>query len=471
MDSPPPSGDQFSNRALFHRSTDAVFVLNKSRRLRYANPAWEKLTGKKLGDVYGLRCTHRRTDSPLTNLGRTLNPPPEALAGSPTHVRRPPPGARLGPPWWEISFLPLSGPAGLLGVIGVVRVIGLAAAPKSRAIPEAVLRLRHRLPDRFRLSEFESDIPACRQVIDQARLATHHRMPVALIGETGTGKRTLARAIHYESTAAERSFLAVDCTGLPAAVLETLLFGDCGLAQPERVGTMFLRNPAGLPRDLQARLLEWIAQHAGTGPRIISAFERAPAGDMAASQLSDELLLALTIQSIRPIPLRERLDDIPLLAAGMLARAEKVGWLKCPGLSPEAIELSRVYHWPGNLRELDAVLVRAATAAKGDSIEPGHLPDSIRRHGSRAEVVAATPNPRVEEKLSLDAVLEQVERRLIVQAMGRAKGLQEGAAESLGIWRPRLGRRLKALKIDASEWRRFIPPEPDDDATPPDRGV
>jgi DNA-binding NtrC family response regulator len=471
MDSPPSSGEHFSNRALLQQSSDAVFILNKHRRLRYANLAWEKLTGKKIGDVYGLRCTHRRTDSSLSALGRTLNPPPEALAGASARVRRPCPGARLGPPWWEISFLPISAANGLLAIIGVVRVVGPAAAPKLRAIPEAVQRLRHRLPDRFRFDDMESDIPACRHVIAQARLAAGHFAPVALIGDGGVGKRTLARVIHHGGVTAERSFLSIDCPGLPPTVQETLLFGECGLAQADRVGTMVLRDPARLSRDLQGRLVEWLAQKSDAGPRFVSIFETHPAIDVAMGHLLEELALALTIQTILPIPLRDRIDDIPRLSAGMLARAEESGLPKCPGLSAEALETARAYMWPGNLRELNAALIQALSLAEGHPIQPGHWPDAIRRHVSRTEAAAAAPTVRPVQRPSLDAVLEQVERRLIVQAMARTNGLHERAAELLGIWRTRLGRRLKALKIDEIEWQRLAALETDNDALPPNRGV
>lgn len=471
MDSPSPTGDQFSNRALFQRSTDAIFVLNRNRRLRYANPAWEALTGKKLKDIYGLHCTHRRTDSTLTALAQALHPPPETLAGAPTRVRRPLPGARLGPPWWEISFLPLAGPEGVLGIVGTVRVVGPAAPVKNRAIPEAVQRLRHHLPDRFRFGNLESDVPACRRVLNQARLASRHLAPLTIVGEPGTGKRTLARAIHYEGVSAERFFLEIDCAGLPAAASELLLFGDCGLLHPERLGALLLRDPAALPRDLQQRLLDWLGKQPQETLRFVAAFEQDPGLDVNRGRLIEDLRLALAVQTIETPPLRERLDDLPRLAAAMLGRIERLDGTRGAGISDEAIEVVRAYPWPGNLPELDLALRGAAQMANGNAIKPEHLPESIRRHVSRVEAAAASPAPKPAEKLALDDVLAQVERRLILQAMGRSRGNQEQAAEMLGIWRARLGRRLKALKIEARDWHKFLPPEAADDALPPDRGV
>ena len=471
MDSPTPPGDHFRNRALFQRSSDAIFVLNKNRRLRYANPAWEALTGKPVDEVYGMRCTRRRSDHALADLANAMNPPPEALAGSPARVRRPKPGARLGPPWWEISFLPIAAADGLLGIIGMIRVVGSVAAPKQRALPEAVQRLRNRCPDRFRFDLLETEVPACRRIAEQARLASRQFAPVALIGEAGVGKYTLARMIHHHGVAAERAFLAVDCAALPPASLENLLFGPCGLGRRDLPGTIFLREPANLPRELQARFLEWLDQRVDQEPRFVSAFPRDPTNEASAGRIIAKLGLALTIQSIHLLPLRDRLDDLPRLAAEMLRRGEASGIPKCDGLSPEAMEVMRAFDWPGNLRELRSTLAMAAPLAADGRIQADHLPNFVRRKVSRIHVVSATPAVESAKAMSLDALLEQVERRLIVRAMARARGRQETASEHLGIWRARLGRRLQALKIDEIEWRKLLPPESEDNEISPDRGV
>src|SRR6516165_11009298 len=102
MKAVPSKGDEFNSRALLQRSRDALFVLNRQRRLRFANAAWEKLTGKSLEDHYGLNCAQRAADP----LARALFPPPEVLAGCVARARRPAPPARVGPPWWDLVFLP-----------------------------------------------------------------------------------------------------------------------------------------------------------------------------------------------------------------------------------------------------------------------------------------------------------------------------------------------------------------------------
>src|SRR6266404_8667987 len=142
MKAVPSKADEFNSRALLQRSRDALFVLNRQRRLRFANAAWEKLTGQSLEDSYGLNCTQRAADP----LARTLCPPPEALAGGVGRARRPVPPARFGPPWWDLVFLPLGGTDGPLGIIGRIIVVGSETPAKGRGLPEDVLRLRQQLP-------------------------------------------------------------------------------------------------------------------------------------------------------------------------------------------------------------------------------------------------------------------------------------------------------------------------------------
>src|SRR3954468_7938808 len=134
--SPPPS-ETFHTRAFLQRARDPVFVLNRKRRLRFANAAWEQLTGQSLADAYDLYCT-RTADTPLA---RALAPPPEVMAGGQGRVRRPPPKARVGPPWWDIAYLPLAGEGGLFGILGRIPVVATAPAAKPRPLPDGLLQL------------------------------------------------------------------------------------------------------------------------------------------------------------------------------------------------------------------------------------------------------------------------------------------------------------------------------------------
>src|SRR5262249_42640250 len=235
----PPAPESFSNRALFDRAADPVFVLNQRRRLRYANLAFEQLAKQSLADLYNLPCVRDRRAPPL---GQALCPPPEAMAGAMALARRPAPPARVGPPWWDIAYFPLLGENGLLAIVGRISLVGTAATPKRRAIPEGLLLLRRRLVLRHTFASLAGDSPPMARIIEQARVASRNTAPLVLVGEPGTGKFTLARAIHFQGMAAEKAMQRVDSAGLPPAALELLLFGETGLASPARVRTMLVRD-------------------------------------------------------------------------------------------------------------------------------------------------------------------------------------------------------------------------------------
>src|SRR5205814_10555296 len=134
------------------------------------------------------------------------------------------------------------------------------------------------------------------------RLASANRSPAMIIGEAGTGKRWLAHTIHSQGVTAELPFLTVDCAALPTFALELLLFGECGLGGSAQLGTVYLRDPAALARDLQFRLVAWLSTAAGDRPRIIAGCRQEPAEDVAAERLLEELHEALAVQNIRLLP-------------------------------------------------------------------------------------------------------------------------------------------------------------------------
>src|SRR5947208_3189352 len=113
--------DTFRWQALFQQSREPIFVLDRRRRLLFANRAWEALTGRSFSDLRGLACTRRKTGAEHSGLSAALSPPPEALEGRSACVQRPPPNAGTGPPWWEIDFLPILGEKGLIGIVGRIQ--------------------------------------------------------------------------------------------------------------------------------------------------------------------------------------------------------------------------------------------------------------------------------------------------------------------------------------------------------------
>jgi transcriptional regulator with PAS, ATPase and Fis domain len=439
--------DPFRWQALFQQTHDPVFILNRRRRLLFANRAWETLTGQSAGDTHGLTCTRRSSDRPLAALARALCPPAGVLQGRSARVVRAVPGSATGPPWWEIEFLPLTDANGVIGILGKIAVSEPTVPGVAPTIIEAWAAIRAQAVDRFRRVAREAGAPPT--LAAQARLAAASGCPVYLVGERGTGKRWLARAIHHASDRRALSFTSLDCADLPARALREMLFGPRGLDRPAWLGTLYLNEPAALPRELQAELTERLADEGELGPRVIAGTAEAddPKRPVFLGQMLSDLFDTLTVLTIPLAPLRARKDELPRLVQEMLKRAGLAVGKTLTGLTAEGWECLREYHWPGNLRELYATLLTAGRGAGGDQIDATDLPLAVQQARAAAAAPAAKALPQLPP---LDTVLEEVERRMIRLALEQSGGNQSKAAELLAVWRPRLIRRIKALGLEES---------------------
>ncbi len=454
-DSPRP----FRWQALLQRAGEAVFVLDRRRRVLFVNTAWEQLTGLSATQARGMLCRRPRpvgTDGLLEDvLAHILTPPPEVLRGAFARARRlfagrPRTGEAAGPSpsprWWDVEFLPLRQDEPREGYLVVGRIVPLAAdgAGPQVLLPERLMDLRQRWMGSFTLDLLASDVPAMHRVVAQARLASTVRSPILLIGEQGTGKETIARIIHYQGPSRERAFAAIDCRRLPASVLAGLLFGQPGslLCIP---GAIYLDDPAQLPRDLQLRLCEWFAARSSNGepddgPRFFAGSVR-PEKDVRAGRLLMELFCLLGTLTVTVPPLRDRRDDLPTLVERFLAARNAEQQRVVAGLTAAAWEVVRHHDWPGNLDELRHVLADAHGRATAERIDVTDLPAALCQ-AQRLEKEPLRPTVR---PVPLEKTLEQVERHLIQLALKRAGGNRSRAAELLGIYRGRLLRRMEAL--------------------------
>ena len=433
MSEPPPPRRRFRWPALFQESARPAFVLNRNRRLRFVNAAWEALTGRAFADVAGRACARTGPTEPLF---RALAPPPEAAAGPAVTVRRPAPPHDLGPPWWDVTFVPLRAADGTAGFLGLIDVVAPDPPAPPRKVPAVVAAVRGRHAAGFPFELFAGSSPDADRLLAQIRLAAETAAPVWVVGGPGAGKETLARVIHHQGAARERAFVGLDCGGVQPYLIEALLFGHGGLAASGRVGTLYLKAPAALPRDLQRRFADWLAGPR-PAPRLVCGAAAPAAEDVRAGRLLPEFHAHLSVLEIRLPPLRDRLADLPRLVDRL---GERVGR---PVVPAEVIAVLRAYHWPGNVRELADVLGEAARAAGGGPVSRDHLPRYVRERA----LLAADPLPAAEPRLDLDAVLTAVEKRLIELALRKAGGNQTDAAALLGIFRARIGRRIEALGI------------------------
>jgi DNA-binding NtrC family response regulator len=343
----------------------------------------------------------------------------------------------------EIDFFPLHGAKGLLGILGKITaqpaILPILALP----VPDKLHALREAHLQRYRFELHPGETPATRRVGEQAHLAAQTRSSVLIVGEAGAGKRWLARTIHCQGTARDRTFVALDCAGLPPAALTAALFGPEGLARRSSVGTVFLARVETLPREVQQQVATWLGEPSVERPRVIASVVGEPAEEVQAGRLLQELHCALATLRIDVPALRDRATELPLFVQSILDRANAERSRRVQGLGAEAWDAVRAYPWPGNIRELDAVLADAHVRAAGERIELADLPAYVRRSVQMEQVAGRTP-PR---SLPLKALLEQVERRLIEMALRMAKGKKGRAARILAIWRPLLLRRMEKLGI------------------------
>jgi DNA-binding NtrC family response regulator len=244
--------------------------------------------------------------------------------------------------------------------------------------------------------------------------------------------------------------LSLDVPALPPDLLERELFrrDDSGLGESATLAstlaapegsTLSLRDVFDLPRDLQGRL----ALALNGKVRLIASTTLDPRAARASEQAQSDLYYLLTSLVIEVDPLRSRLDELPVLAQHFLERANGRGRRQRSGFSPEALRVLLGYDWPGNLRELARVVDEAQALGHADLIAAEDLPATIR--GSLASSYAPPPMPST--VTPLDEILTQVERRLIENALAKARRNKSKAAELLGISRPRLYRRIKELGL------------------------
>jgi PAS domain S-box-containing protein len=436
--------------ALWQHAREAVFVLNADRRLMYVNRAWEELTGFEAKSVLGVAC---RAQGPIeagdpASLASSFCPPAEALNGVPAggltlivHAS----GERR---WRRVEFWPYhDGQKNLICLLGLVRDADAAphaADAEGQRLRSELLEVRKRLLGRYGFDGLIGDGPGHRRLLEQVRAAAATTVPVLIAGEPGTGKRTVARTIHQQGPRAHDPLLTFDCGALPPEVIERELFRpfDDGisnrLASPPG-STLLLGDILDLPRDLQGRLTAALDDRV----RLLAV----TSGNLEEARLSDrlrtDLYYALTTMVIRLSPLRERLEELPLLAQHLLDRANLRGGRQPRGFTAEALAALTAHDWPGNLRELARVVDAAHAACEGDAIRADDLPRAIRGHLGAAHTPPTMP-PQV---TPLDELLTQVERRLIEQALARARQNKSRAAELLDISRPRLYRRIKELNI------------------------
>jgi DNA-binding NtrC family response regulator len=331
---------------------------------------------------------------------------------------------------------------------------------------------RSRAAQPVRFGEVIGDSPAIRGVLDQARqiAALEETPPVLIVGETGTGKGLVARTIHASSSRAARPFIEVNCTALPATLMEAELFGHergaftdakesrLGLFEAAEGGFLFLDEVGDIELSLQGKLLKAVEERTvrrvggirdrRIDVRILAATNRDLERDAQGERFRRDLYFRLAVIIFRLPPLRERGEDILYLAEHFLRRFNAKYGKTARGFDARAREALLAYPWPGNVRELSHVVERAVLWSHGDLLGGEHLSLDIP-----AWVEPALPSPAESRGSAPESPpppatdLEGWERTLIERALRESDGNQTRAAQRLGITRDTLRYRLKKYGI------------------------
>ena len=314
--------------------------------------------------------------------------------------------------------------------------------------------------------------PGLRAVLDQARqiAALDETPPVLITGETGTGKGLVARTIHASSPRGSRPFIEVNCTALPATLMEAELFGHergaftdakeskLGLFEAAEGGFLFLDEVGDIELALQGKLLKAVEERTvrrvggnrdrKIDVRILAATNRDLERETERERFRRDLYFRLAVILLRMPPLRERGEDILFLANHFLNRFRSKYGKEASRFDPRARDLLLAYPWPGNVRELSHVIERAVLWSRGPVLDVDHL--SLSTPAPAPETAPREPTPAAAGAAALPAAgmdLEQWERSIIEQALRESEGNQTRAAQRLGISRDTLRYRLKKFGI------------------------
>jgi two-component system response regulator PilR (NtrC family) len=279
---------------------------------------------------------------------------------------------------------------------------------------------------------------------------------VLITGESGTGKELVARAIHEHSPRAQKPFITIDCGAFPETLLESELFGYVkgaftgandnrpGLFLAATGGTLFLDEIGNMPLSMQVKLYR-VLQESRVRPlgsteeseidvRVIAATNKDLEKEIAEGRFREDLFYRLSVIPIHVPPLRERRDDIPLLARSFLERFRKSMDKTVEGIDPEAMRLMETYDWPGNVRELENTLERCVALETGPRISVTALPDKIVRASQAPAHEAVASNGKIlipTEGLDLEQKMKDMEKGYLLEALRLSDGVGTRAAELL----------------------------------------
>ncbi|HNQ73709.1 MAG TPA: sigma-54 dependent transcriptional regulator [Verrucomicrobiota bacterium] len=339
----------------------------------------------------------------------------------------------------------------------------IARAVRTQKLETENVTLRQQLEDKFGLEHIIGKSAAMLEVFETVKQVAPTRATVLILGESGTGKEMIAKAIHQLSPRARQPLVAVHCAALSPTLLESELFGHergaftgaherrIGRFEQAQGGTLFLDEIGEIDPTLQIKLLRFLGERTfervGSNKtqtadvRLMAATHKDLEAMVKANTFREDLYFRLKIVELYLPPLRERLEDVPLLATTFLHEYAKENDKAITDFTSEAMELLLNHRWPGNVRELRATIESAVVMCRGERIQARDLPRTVRSEA------AATSDPvRLLAKNNL--TVKEAEKQLIIRALKETKGNRTLAAQKIGMPRRTFHRKLHTYHLE-----------------------
>src|SRR5438309_735901 len=360
-----------------------------------------------------------------------------------------------------------------------LKVILQRALEKKQTLHE-MLVLRRRIGDMEAGVGLVGNSPPMRRAMELVEKVAPSKASVVITGQSGTGKEMVARAIHQLSPRRDKPFIAINCSAIPATLMESELFGHergaftgadqrrLGAWELADSGTLFLDEIAEVPIELQAKFLrvleeERLRRLGGKSEitvdvRVISATNKDLKEEIKAQRFREDLYFRLNVFHINLAPLRERREDIPVLVQHFIDKFGKEGGKKLAGVTPQAMKVLCEYGWPGNIRELRNTLERAVILCGGGIIDVEHLPAELAVGGGESAYL----------KLPFGLPLREVEKEYILSSLGRMQNNKARTAQALGISEKTLYNKLYRYSGKAGRSKEQYEDEDDGEGGSPD---
>ncbi|HLF14633.1 MAG TPA: sigma-54 dependent transcriptional regulator [Bacteroidota bacterium] len=351
-------------------------------------------------------------------------------------------------------------------------VIKVARAVGDREKTSEIERLRSLLDEETDFANIVSQNDRMKKVFKQVRQVSDTDVTVLVLGETGTGKELLAKAIHVNSPRRSQPFLPVQCSALPESLLESELFGHergaftgaqglrPGKFEEADGGTVFLDEIGDIPLNLQTKLLRVLQEKQVTrlgsnapkdlDVRIIAATNQDLEPMVAGGLFREDLFYRVNVFPVTLPPLRDRLDDIPLLAEHLLKKHRSLSRNELKGFSPSCIHDMMNYSWRGNIRELENLIKRAIITAEGGVITRLDLPGATGKERPGVESPLTTSIPY---KTYVDQVLRDAERKYLMRMLEESHGNMNEVARKMDVDRKTIYRKISEFGIDVQVFK------------------